>query len=50
MILLVRDMDRLKEQRKEARPSTRSDHTGGDDPVGRGEGKIFRISLPVNNN
>ena len=35
----------LKVETKEARPDDRSDHSGGDDPVGRGEGSEFIIHL-----
>jgi len=37
----------LKVETKEALPDARSDHSGGDDPVGRGEGTIFIIQIPI---
>ena len=37
----------LKVETKEARPPARSDHSGGDDPVGRGGGTAFIIQIPI---
>ena len=37
----------LKVKTKEARPPARSDHSGGDDPVGRGEGTTFIIQIAI---
>ena len=37
----------LKVKTKEARPPARSDYSGGDDPVGRGEGTAFIIQIPI---
>jgi hypothetical protein len=36
-----------KMEAKEARPPARPDHSGGDDPVGRGEGSVVTIALPL---
>ncbi|MEJ7692010.1 ATP-binding protein [Daejeonella sp.] len=37
----------MKVETKKARPPARTDRSGGDDPVGRGEGAEFSITLPV---
>jgi signal transduction histidine kinase len=37
----------IKVETKEARPPARLNHSGGDDPFGRGEGTEFIINLPI---
>ena len=38
----------MKVETSEALPPARTDHSGGDEPVGRGEGAEFIIQLPTN--